>query len=66
MAHLRAEGKVYSRPVFEDQGIIAYLKAEHQTGRSYNELAQELNTKGIQTARGRTWAAATIRKLILR
>lgn len=66
MTELKAAGKVYSRPVFGDQDTIGYLKAEHGLGQSYSELAAELNARGVQTARGGTWAAATVRNLVLR
>jgi Recombinase len=66
MQELRASGKVYSRPVYADQETIGYLKAEYKLGRSYRELAAELNSRGLQTARGGTWAAATVRNLVLR
>jgi len=60
MQHLKAEGKVYSRPRFTDQSTIIWLRQERAAGRSYNELAQELNHRGIPTARGGTWASATV------
>jgi DNA invertase Pin-like site-specific DNA recombinase len=66
MRELKAQGKAYSRPVYADHETIGYLKAEHKMGRSYHELAVELNSRGLQTARGGTWAAATVRNLVLR
>jgi Recombinase len=66
MQELKASGKVYSRPVYGEQETIGYLKAEYKLGRSYRELAAELNTRGIQTARGGTWVASTVRNLVLR
>jgi site-specific DNA recombinase len=66
MKELKAQGKPYSRQVYADLEMISYLEAEYRQGRSYHELATELNTRGIQTARGGDWAAATVRNLVLR
>jgi site-specific DNA recombinase len=66
MQELKASGRTYSRTVYEDRNIIGYLKAESSSGRSYRELAAELNSRGIQTARGGTWVASTVRNLVLR
>jgi DNA invertase Pin-like site-specific DNA recombinase len=33
---------------------------------SYNGIAEALNVRGVRTARGGTWQAATVRKIILR
>jgi DNA invertase Pin-like site-specific DNA recombinase len=60
MSHLKAEGKVYSRPVFADQETIAWMRDGHRAGRSYAELATELNHRGVQTARGGSWHASTV------
>jgi site-specific DNA recombinase len=66
MQELKAAGRTYSRPVYEDRDTIRYLKDEYSSGRSYRELAAELNSRGIQTARGGTWVASTVRNLVLR
>ena len=66
LQELKAEGKKLGRSGYADQETIGYLKTEYSQGRSYHELAAELNTRGIQTARGGVWAAATVRNLVLR
>jgi site-specific DNA recombinase len=66
LQELKAQGKKLGRSGYADQDIVGYLKAEYSQGRSYHELAAELNTRGIQTARGGVWAAATVRNLVLR
>ncbi|GAC1574533.1 MAG: recombinase family protein [Sphingomicrobium sp.] len=33
---------------------------------SYNAIAKQLNVRGVRTARGGTWQAATVRKIMLR
>jgi site-specific DNA recombinase len=64
MRELKVQGKVYSRPVFSDQNTIAWLQEERQIGRSYAELATELNHRGVQTARGGLWRASTVHGLL--
>ena len=66
LQELKAQGKKLGRSGYADQETIGYLKAEYSQGRSYHDLAAELNTRGIQTARGGVWAAATVRNLVLR
>jgi site-specific DNA recombinase len=66
LAELKAQGKKLGRSGYADQETIGYLKAEYSQDRSYHDLAAELNTRGIQTARGGIWAAATVRNLVLR
>jgi site-specific DNA recombinase len=66
LQELKAQGKKLGRSGYADQAMIGYLKAEYSQGRSYHELAAELNSRSIQTARGGTWAAATVRNLVLR
>ena len=44
--------------------VIDQVKAQGIT--SYNGIAGALNVRGVRTARGGTWQAATVRKIILR
>jgi DNA invertase Pin-like site-specific DNA recombinase len=44
--------------------VIDQVKAQGIT--SYNGIASALNVRGVRTARGGTWQAATVRKIILR
>jgi site-specific DNA recombinase len=60
LQELKSQGKRLGRSGYGDQ------KSEYSAGRSYHELAAELNSQGVPTARGGTWAAATVRNLVLR
>lgn len=64
MAHLKAEGKVCSRSTFSDQDTITWMRQGHQAGRSYAELATEINYRGVETARGGTWHASTVHSVL--
>jgi len=66
LQELKAQGKKLGRSGYMDEVVVSYLKAAYSQGRSYHELAAELNNRGIQTARGGVWAAATVRNLVLR
>lgn len=44
--------------------VIEQVKAQGVT--SYNGIAAALNVRGVRTARGGAWQAATVRKIILR
>jgi DNA invertase Pin-like site-specific DNA recombinase len=66
MTELKASGKVYCRPRIDDAELIAWLIAERSTGRSYNEIAMELNNREVPTARGGKWEESTVRKLLKR
>jgi site-specific DNA recombinase len=64
MQHLKAEGKVYSRPRYLDEARIAWMMAERHAGRSYAEIAKLLNVQGVPTARGGRWYHSTVRQLL--
>jgi site-specific DNA recombinase len=70
MAHLKASGQVYSRPVFgghpEDATTLARIQGERAHGRSYHAIAEHLNRAGIPTTRGGRWQATTVRRIWLR
>ncbi|MES2493570.1 MAG: recombinase family protein [Pseudomonadota bacterium] len=44
--------------------VIERIKATGST--SYNSIAKALNERGVKTAKGGTWAAATVRNIMLR
>jgi site-specific DNA recombinase len=60
MQHLKAQGKVYSRPVCDDAATLARIHTLRAQGATYHEIADALTQAGMKTARGGTWAAATI------
>jgi DNA invertase Pin-like site-specific DNA recombinase len=66
MQHLKASGKVYSRPVFDDASTLARIHTMRSAGVTYQEIADELTAAGIPTVRGGTWAPATIMGILRR
>jgi DNA invertase Pin-like site-specific DNA recombinase len=66
MQHLKAQGRTFGHTAYSDTDITSYLKAERAQGRSYRELATELNNRGIPTAQGGTsWFASSVRSVVL-
>jgi DNA invertase Pin-like site-specific DNA recombinase len=66
MQHLKAQGRVYSRPVFTDTVIVTRMQQEHSQSVSYYGIADGLNADHVATARGGQWRANTVRQLLLR
>jgi site-specific DNA recombinase len=66
MQYLKAQGQVYSRPVFADPAILARLQGEREAGCSYHQIAHGLNADQIQTTRGGQWRACTVRQILQR
>jgi site-specific DNA recombinase len=70
MQHLKAQGHVYSRPVFgehpEDASTLARMQQERARGSSYEDIAERLNAAGIPTTRGGRWQGNTVRRILLR
>jgi site-specific DNA recombinase len=66
MQHLKTTGKRYSRPVVDDPVTLARIQTIRAQGATYQEIANALTAAGIPTARGGTWAAATILGLMRR
>jgi Recombinase len=66
MQHLKAQGQVYSRPVFDDAAILARMQRARADGRAYQQIAGELNADGIPTTRGGQWRACTVRQILQR
>ncbi len=47
--------------------VVPTIEAIKRTGTtSYNAIAKALNDRGVKTAKGGTWAAATVRNIMLR
>jgi DNA invertase Pin-like site-specific DNA recombinase len=66
MQELKAAGKVYSRPVFDNADALALARREREAGRTYEEISWTLNDRGFSTARGGRWDKGTVRKILLR
>jgi site-specific DNA recombinase len=66
MQHLKASGKVYSRPVFDDAATLAHIHARRAAGATYQDIADELTAAGVPTVRGGAWAPATIYGILRR
>jgi DNA invertase Pin-like site-specific DNA recombinase len=66
MRHLKAQGQVYSRPVFEDATTLAQIHTMRTAGATYREIADELTAAGVPTVRGGAWAPATIYGILRR
>jgi site-specific DNA recombinase len=77
MQHLKAGGKVYSRPLMgfdavggklvandAEQALIARMKAMRADGMSFARIANQLNADKVPTKRGGTWASMTIKKIL--
>ncbi len=61
VASTKASADAFARNVLP---VIEQVKATGAT--SYNAIAEALNVRGVRTARGGTWQAATVRKIMLR
>jgi site-specific DNA recombinase len=66
MQHLKAKGRVYSRPVVDDVATLAQIQRLRAQGATYQEIANALTAAGILTARDGRWQAATILGIVRR
>jgi site-specific DNA recombinase len=66
MQHLKAQGQVYCRPVFEDAATLAWMQTERAAGRSYERIAELLNAAATATTRGGRWQGNTVRRILVR
>ena len=66
MQHLKAQGQVYSRPVFEDAATLAQIHTRRAAGATLQEIADELTAAGVPTVRGGVWAPATMMGILRR
>jgi site-specific DNA recombinase len=66
MQHLKAQGQVYSRPVFDDTATLAQIHTRRASGATYQDIADELTAAGVPTVRGGAWAPATIMGILRR
>jgi DNA invertase Pin-like site-specific DNA recombinase len=66
MQHLKAQGQVYSRPVFDDADTLAHIHTMRASGATYQEIADALTAASVPTVRGGRWQAATILGIVRR
>ena len=78
LAELKRQGRAYNHPPYgwdvvdgllkrnkAEQRVIRSIRAQRARGASYRMIAEALAAKGVPTKRGGTWAAATVRSLLL-
>jgi hypothetical protein len=47
--------------------VVARIRSEHASGKSFGEIARQLNTDGVETAQGgREWWPSTVRAVVVR
>jgi site-specific DNA recombinase len=66
MQHLKAQGQVYSRPVFQDSATLAQIHSMRTRGATLQAIAEKLTAAGVPTVRRGVWAPATIRGILRR
>ena len=57
----RAKGEAFAKNV-----LPLVRQAQERGAQSYRAIAEELNQRGVRTARGGTWHATTVRNMMLR
>lgn len=66
----RAERKRPARPGRKPSlppEVVARIRDEHVRGKSFGEIARQLNTDGVRTSQGgRQWWASTVRAVLIR
>jgi len=65
MAQRKAEGVRLGRPVELPDKVYRRVLAEHAAGRSMSAIAAVLTAEGVPTARGASWHASTIRRVLM-
>ena len=66
MQHLKAQGQVYSRLVFDNATTLAQIHTRRAGGATLQEIADELTAAGVPTVRGGVWAPATMMGILRR
>ena len=59
LQHLKVQGKQYCHTVYDNLEVIALMHQLRTAGKSYEAIAQHLNTAGIPTAMGGKWREHT-------
>jgi site-specific DNA recombinase len=54
------------QPVAAQVDALALIRARHAEGASFRTIAAELRERGVPTARGGTWAAGTVHRVVAR
>jgi DNA invertase Pin-like site-specific DNA recombinase len=66
LKHLKETGQKYCREVFMDAEVIDKMKRLRDSGFSYSGIAATLNYDGVATARGGSWRACSVQKILAR
>jgi site-specific DNA recombinase len=64
LQELKEQGKVYSRPVFDNATLLSRMREERAAGASYDAIARQLNNAGVVGVRGGVWTATTVRRIL--
>jgi len=64
MQALKANGRRLGRPVEQTYETRQRIASEHAEGRSLRSIAEGLNLDKVATARGGSWHASTIRRVL--
>ena len=64
LAAAQARGVVLGRPVELDQAISELMRRLRETGKTFDEIASELNAQGITTPTGKAWAGNNVARTI--
>jgi len=62
----KSNGEKTLRPNWKQQAVIDWVHAQHKTGQSNPKIAKQLNAWGVQTATGKKWDAAGVRRMIVK
>lgn len=66
LAAKRAAGTRLGRPTLLDPDIAARIRLARVVDRTYQSIADDLNTEGLKTPTGKQWSPALVRKVALR
>jgi len=64
MQALKANGRRLGRPVEQSDDVRNRIADAHNDGQSMNAIAKALNAENVPTARGGTWHASTVSRVL--
>ena len=65
LAAKKEQGSKLGRPRRLPAEVAERIRIERGAGRSFSEIARELDAEGVPTAQGGRWWAATVRTIVL-